>query len=241
MKTHFPIFGQHPGLVYLDNAASVQKPQLVIDAVQRFLSEEYANIHRGSYPLALVAEDRRHDARATIATAINAKEQEIIFTGNSTQSVNLLTSSLVASDRLREGDLIVLSVAEHHANILPWQLIARQTGAGVVFLHLDARGQYDLSLFDTIDTARIKIISLTMVSNVLGHRMDTSRTKNLPHRDQMIVVLDASQAVPHKLLDVTALDVDVLYFTGHKVGALTGIGILFGKKQLLDQLSPGIV
>lgn len=134
IKSQFPIFTHHPDLVYLDNAATVQKPGVVIDAVTTYLEQEYANIHRGQYQLALISEERRRQARQAVADFLNCPSEEVVFTANSTASVNLLSTSLVRSGRLTKGDLIVVSKLEHHANIVPRQIAAEQTGAEIVYL-----------------------------------------------------------------------------------------------------------
>lgn len=240
MKDQFPIFSSHPDLVYLDNAASVQKPRVVLDAVQYFLTHEYANIHRGAYALALQAEERWWSARKTVATVLWCSEKECIFTANSTASVNLLTISLHRSKKIQSGDVIILSILEHHANIVPRQILTEMTGAEIVYLWLTADWHYDWSVLETIDTSRIKVISLSLVSNVTGAIMDLSPVKKLSNRDSFFFVIDASQAVPHVRIDVQQLDVDFLYFTGHKLGALMGIGVLYGREAVLKDLLPGL-
>lgn len=242
MKEQFEVFTHHSSLVYLDNAATVQKPRYVLDEVTYFLTHEYANIHRGTYPLALAAEAQRDRARHIVAQAICWNEDEVVFTSNATHSSNLVAQWCMYSWWIEEWDIIALGVFDHHANIAPWQLVAERTGAKIVYVWFNPlTRQYDWSLFSTIDIQRLKIVSLSHVSNVTGQVLDVSFVKELSKDCQMYFVLDASQSVPHFALDVKSLEADFVYFTGHKVGALTGIGVLRWKKEHLDRMTPSFV
>lgn len=242
MKEQFEIFTHHPQLVYLDNAATVQKPKYVLDEVSYFLTHEYANIHRGTYPLALAAEEQRDRARNVVAEAIGAKNEEVIFTGNATQSSNLVAQAFVQDWWIKQWDIIAVGIFDHHANIAPRQLVAQRTWATLIYVWFDASTwQYDWSVFETIDLKHLKVVSLSAVSNVTGQILDLSFVKELSKRCKMYFVVDASQAVPHLRIDVNAWAADFVFFTGHKLGALTGIGVLWGKKEHLNRLSPVFV
>jgi len=242
MKEYFPLFGNYPDLVYLDNAASVQKPQYVLDEVHHFHTHEYANIHRGSYPLALAAEQQRDRARQIVASVIWWETEEIVFTGNATQSSNLLAYSCMYSWIISEGDIIAVGIFDHHANIVPRQHVAKHTWATVIYVWFDpTTWQYDWSVFENVDRSRLKIISLSLVSNVTGQVLSLDFVKKLSKECQTYFIIDASQAIPHLCIDVKNLWADFLYFTGHKCGAMTGIGVLWWKKEHLDRLQPGFV
>ena len=239
IKQDFPILSRqihgHP-LAYLDNAATTQKPQIVIDTLVDFYSKHNANIHRGLHTLSDEATELYHQARQTVASFINAKYEEIIFTRNATESLNLLSFSL--SGKLKKGDEILVTQTEHHANLVPWQLLAKKTGATLKFIPVDEKGYLKFS--PDLISAKTKIISLPHISNVLGLTNPVAEIFQIAKKTNpdIITILDAAQSVPHLKLDVHKLHVDFLAFSGHKIYGPTGIGILFGKKDLLEKLTP---
>jgi selenocysteine lyase/cysteine desulfurase len=242
IKSQFPLFKNHPELVYLDNAATVQKPGYVLDEVQYFLTHEYANIHRGSYPLALAAEEQWDRARMVVASALGAWEDEIVRTHNATHSSNLLVQMLLKSAYVKSWDTVVVGLWDHHATIVPRQEAAKQLDLTIVYLPFDQQTrQYDWSFLDNTDLSRCKVIHISIVSNVTGQIIDQETVKNLSKKYKSVIIADCAQRVPHAMLDVNDLNVDFAYFTGHKCGALTWIGVLRWKKEHRDRLSPGEV
>jgi cysteine desulfurase / selenocysteine lyase len=241
-KHQFPIFTHHPDLIYLDNAATVQKPQYVLDETTYFLTHEYANIHRWTYPLALAAEEQRNRARHTVAAALQAPEDEVVFTHHATHSSNLLAHGCLLAGVLQPWDIILVWLFDHHANIAPRQLVAERSWAILQYIGFDpVTRQYDWSFIDNIPLERLKVISLSLVSNVTGEILDLSFVKELSKNCQIRFFVDASQAIPHMLLDLPKIGADGVYFTGHKLWAFTGIGVLWGTKEFLSVLSPVFV
>ncbi|MCK9272577.1 cysteine desulfurase [Candidatus Gracilibacteria bacterium] len=246
-KLDFPIFENNPGLVYLDNAASAQKPGYVIDGIKHFLEHDYANIHRGAYNLSEKSEELYENSKKKVAEFIKASSwQEINYTYNSTYAFNLLTSSFKKSGILKKGDKVLLSIVEHHANIVPWLILKEEIGIEVDFVNVDKDYNLDLDdLKNKLDSS-VKVVSLTYVSNVTGVIFDLERvalTLTLSQRERglnekPIFILDASQAVPHFRVDIEKINCDFMIFTAHKVMADTGLGVLYGKKELLKKLTP---
>lgn len=224
-------------LVYLDSAATAQKPQAVIDAVNEYLINSYANPHRGAYRLAQEATDQYEGVRRKVAAFINAGEKEnIVFTRNSTEALNMVAFSYCRKI-IKEGDEIVISIAEHHANLVPWQNLAKDKGAKLIYLYIDEDGKIPERELDKI-TDKTKIVSINHVSNVTGKINPIKEIARLAHLKGAIVISDGSQAVPHFRVDVKDLDVDFYAFTGHKLMSLTGVGVLYGKKELLEEMDP---
>ncbi len=239
LKSQFPLFTHHPDLVYLDNAATVQKPSYVLDEVQYFLTHEYANIHRWSYPLARAAEEQWDRARTVVAAVLNASEDEIVRTHNATHSSNLLVQMLCKSDYVNSGDTIVVGLWDHHATIVPRQEAAKRFDLNIVYLPFDQETrQYDWSYLDTIDMSCCSVIHISLVSNVTGEIIDQQTVKNLSKKYKSVIIADCAQLIPHMTIDVKNLSLDFLYCTGHKCGALTWIGLLRWKKEHRERLSP---
>lgn len=239
-KANFPLFQNNPNIIYLDSAATLQKSSFVIDGIKTYLEYDYANIHRGWYHLSEKSELLYRQARKKTAALLKAKDNEIIFTANATDSVNKLAQSLILTWVLQSGDKILLSEVEHHANIVPRQIIAKQHSIIIDFVSLDATQQIDLhDLAQKLDET-VKIVSLTMVSNVTGAITDVEHIHVLLDKQPFrpLLILDASQAVPHFSVNVTTSWADFIFFTWHKIGALTGVGILWGKQEHLKQLEP---
>lgn len=236
-KKDFPLL-QNSGLAYLDNSATEQRPRQVLDAVQNFYSQHNANPLRGLYQLAVDATDRYEAARETVQRFINAKlPEEIIFTRNTTESLNLLAYSY-GLHNLQPGDEIVTTIMEHHSNMLPWRMAARQTGAVIKYLECAADGSIADADLEAAITDKTKIIAMAQVSNVLGRVNHVEKAIALAHKHGAVAVIDAAQSAPHMPIDVQKLDADFLAFSGHKLMGPMGIGVLYGKKELLDAMPP---
>lgn len=236
-KEDFPLL-QTNKTIYIDNAATAQKPAVVIEAEKRFYEESNANPLRGFYPLSLAATEAYEDARKVVRDFIHAdSEKEIIFTRNTTESLNLVAYSYACS-HLKAGDEIAVSIMEHHSNILPWQQAAKRYGATVKYLECDMDGTIPAERLESMITDRTKIAAITQISNVLGCRNDLKTFAEICHRHGVILVGDGAQSVPHIAVDVQDLGVDFLSFSGHKMLAPMGIGALYGKKELLEKLPP---
>ena len=237
VRNDFPIFRDHPSLVYLDNAATTQKPSCVIEAVRRFYETENANPLRGLYDLAQRATAAYEESREAVAGFIGAASpEEIIFTRNASESLNLVAYSY--GTFLKKGDEILISVMEHHSNLIPWQQLAERSGALLKFLECDAEGRITEKAFRAALTPKTRIVSMTQISNVLGVRSDIKTFVRLAHEAGAVFVCDGAQSVPHIPVNVRDLDVDFLAFSGHKVLAPMGIGVLYGKKALLEKMPP---
>ncbi len=241
LRADFPILQQtvhgHP-LAYLDNAASAQRPQAVIDAMVRHEQHDHANVHRGVHTLSQRSTDAFEGAREKVRGFINASSaSEIIFTRGTTESINLVAASFGGS-RLGPGDEILLTWMEHHSNIVPWQLIAERTGARVVPAPITTEGALDMAAFKERLSSRTRIVAVGHVSNALGTINPVAEITELAHRHGALVLIDGAQAVPHLRVDVQAIDCDFYAFSGHKMFAPSGIGALYGKAQLLDAMPP---
>ncbi|GAA2044061.1 cysteine desulfurase [Streptomyces cheonanensis] len=246
IRKDFPILDRvlHDGkkLVYLDNAASSQKPRQVLDAMNTYYERHHANVHRGVHVLAEEATELYEGARDKVAAFINAPSRdEVIFTKNASESLNLVANMLGWADepyRVDSGTEIVITEMEHHSNIVPWQLLAQRTGARLKWFGLTDEGRLDLSTIDGIITERTKIVSFTLVSNILGTLNPVREIVRRAHEVGALVLIDASQAAPHAVLDVQDLGADFVAFTGHKMCGPTGIGVLWGRHELLEDLPP---
>lgn len=225
-------------LVYLDNAASTHKPQQVIDKIVEFYSKNYSNIHRGVYSLSQKATDLYEGARERVKEFINAdNEKEIIFTKGATEAINLVAHSF-GKNLINKDDEIIITEMEHHANIVPWQMIAESKGATLKVIPIDENADLDFDVFEKLISDKTKIISLTHISNSLGTINDIKKFITTAHKYDIPVLIDASQSVQHIKVDVKELDADFIAFSGHKIYAPTGIGVLYGKKEYLDILPP---
>ena len=241
VKSDFPILNQqinnHP-LVYLDSAATAQKPQVVIDAVSDYYKYDNANVHRGVHTLGQRATDAYEGARETVTQFIHAKDsKEIIFTRGTTSSINIVARSY-GDAFITAGDEIVLTEMEHHSNLIPWQQVAKRTGATLKFIPLEADGTITMTSVKETITEKTKLVAITHVSNVLGTINPIKAITNYAHDMGAVVLVDGAQAVPHMAVDVVDLDCDFYAFSGHKLGAPTGIGVLYGKAALLNQMEP---
>ena len=225
-------------LVYLDSVASSQKPQVVIDAMSEFFKMSYANIHRGIYTIAEEATELYEQARQTTADFIHArKATEIVFTRGTTESINLVRFGW-GRKNVRAGDEILLTEMEHHSNLVPWQLLAQETGAQLKFIPFDAQGKLELDRLETLITPRTKLVALTYVSNMLGTVNPVETVITAAHARGIPVLLDAAQAVPHLAIDVQKLGCDFLAFSSHKMLGPTGIGVLYARETLLEAMDP---
>ena len=225
-------------IAYLDNAATAQRPQCVLDAVNRFYCEQNANPLRGLYPLSVAATDAYENARAAVRRFLNAgSTSEIVFTRNTTEGLNLAAYSYGLS-HIRAGDEVVVSILEHHSDLLPWQMVCRQTGAALKFLECEPDGSLDLNKAETVITDKTKLVAVTHVSNVIGRVNPIRQLADIAHRHGAVIVVDGAQSTPHIPVDVQALDADFLAFSGHKVYGPMGIGVLYGKRALLEEMPP---
>ena len=235
MKEFFPYFRNHPDLVYLDSAATTHKPKVVIDAISSFYEQEYATVHRAIYSASLKSTEQYHAARETVQKFLNAAHgDEIVFTRGTTDALNLVAKSY-GKIALRPGDEILITQMEHHSNIVPWQMIAKETGATLRWMPVDERG---VLLWKGTITPRTKIVALAHVSNVTGTINPIRAIVQEAHAFGAIVVVDGAQSAPHMKVDVQSLDCDFYAFSGHKCYGPTGVGVLYGKKALLEQMPP---
>jgi cysteine desulfurase/selenocysteine lyase len=225
-------------LCYLDNAASSQRPQAVIDAISRYYETSHANVHRGVHRLSQEATDLYEGAREKLRRFINARStREVIFVRGTTEAINLVAQSY-ARPRLGPGDEILISWLEHHANIVPWQMVCEQTGATLRVVPMTRRGEIDFAAFESLVSARTRLVALSHVSNALGTIVPVERFIRVARRHGIPVLLDGAQAVPHLPVDVQALDCDFYCFSGHKMCGPTGIGVLYGRESLLAAMPP---
>ena len=240
IRKDFPIFSvkENECLVYFDSAATSQRPQCVIDAVADFYKRNNANPLRGLYDLSQRATDEYESSRATVAKFINAKRsEEIIFTRNASESLNLIAYTY-GMQNVNEGDEIVVSIMEHHSNILPWQMVCKEKKAKLVWLECDKEtGIIPESEYSKI-TNKTKIVAITYVSNVLGTQNPVKQIAEIAHKNGAVIVVDGAQAVPHMKVDVQDIDADFLVFSGHKMLAPMGIGAVYGKIEILEKMNP---
>ena len=237
----FPILARRIGskrLVYLDNAATTQKPQSVIKALENYYSKTNANVHRGLHTLAEEATAAFEETRKKIADLIGGvKTEEIIYTHNATEAINLVARSW-GRRNIKNGDRIVLTEMEHHANLVPWIVLARQTGAELKYIPIDDEGLLDLDGLDRIISPNTKIVALTQMSNVLGTINPVDEIARIAHDNGSLVLVDGAQSVPHLPVNVKAFDADFLVFSAHKMLGPTGIGVLYGKESILNDMEP---
>ena len=238
-KNDFPIFNAeiNKDLIYFDNAATTQKPKCVIDAIERYYSKNNANPLRGLYDLSGRATEEYENSRHTIAKFLNAKDCEIIFTRNASESLNVVAYTWGLAN-INKDDEIVISITEHHSNILPWQMIAKAKGAKIVYLEPDKiSGEFSEKELTKINS-RTKLVAIAQVSNVLGITHPVKKIVSLAHQNGAICVVDGAQSVPHMKVDVKDIDADFFVFSGHKICGPMGIGVLYGKLDLLENMPP---
>ena len=236
-RADFPLL-ESSDVIYMDNAATSQRPQVVLDAMNEFYKHHNANPLRGVYKLSVEATQDYENARAKVAKFIGvAGSEEIIFTRNATESLNLVAYSY-GLNNIKAGDEIVVSILEHHSNMLPWQMVAKATGAKLVFLDCEEDGEITKAEIDSKINENTKIVACTQISNVLGIPTPIEYIIEKAHSVGAVAVVDGAQSIPHKKIDVKALDADFFAFSGHKLCGPMGIGVLYGKKELLDAMPP---
>ena len=237
IKKDFPVLNKNENLHYLDSGASSLKPKCVIDKIDYYYNNLSCNVHRGVYKLSYEATDMYESARKTIAQFINAKEEEIVFTRGASAALNLVASSY-GMTFLNEGDEIITSELEHHSNFMPWLNVCNVKKCKLKFVELDKEGRITVENFKKALTDKTKLVALTHVSNVLGYITPIKEIIDICHERGIIVSVDAAQSVPHMKIDVKALDCDFLSFSGHKMCGPSGIGVLYGKFELLEKMPP---
>ena len=236
-RRDFPLL-MNTDVAYLDSAATAQRPRCVLDAEEKFYTTCNANPLRGLYPLSIAATDAYENAREAVRKFLNAAStQEIIVTRNASESLNLVAYSYGLSN-VKAGDEVVVSIMEHHSDLLPWQMVCRQTGARLRFIECELDGSVDLNKVESLINRRTKVVAMTQVSNVLGRENPIRQVAELAHRAGAVMVVDGAQSTPHMPVDVQALGADFLAFSGHKVYGPMGIGVLYGRKELLEKMPP---
>jgi len=237
IRNDFPIF-KNRNLTYLDSGATSQKPQQVLDSIDEYYKNNNANPHRGAYSLSIDATNCYEDGRKKVANFINARySEEIIFSKNATESLNLVARSY-GMDNLNAGDEVVLSIMEHHSNLVPWQDVCKKKNAILKYMYINDNNELSDEEIETKITDKTKIVGITHVSNVLGTINNINKIIKLAHKHGAIVIVDGSQSIPHMKIDVQNMNADFFIFSGHKMLAPMGIGVLYGKKDLLNKMSP---
>ena len=241
LRNDFPIFKKKingKDLVYLDNASTTQKPYSVINSITDFYSNYNSNIHRAVYQLAEEATELYEQSRKKIANFINVRPEEIIFTRNTTESINLIAHSWARSN-LKKDDVIAITEIEHHSNIVPWQILCQEIGTRLEYVGIDESGFLDIEyLIELISSRKVKLVSISHMSNVLGTIVPIERIVKTAHQYDIPVIVDGAQSVPHIPVDVKKLDCDFLVFSAHKMLGPTGVGVLYAKKELLEKMKP---
>ncbi|OGC81577.1 MAG: hypothetical protein A2V81_04840 [Candidatus Abawacabacteria bacterium RBG_16_42_10] len=236
VKKDFPIFEYEANLVYLDNASTSQTPKTVTQAMDEYYEQYRANTHRGLYKISEMATEKYEASREKVANFIHAENEEIVFTKGATHSLNILAYGLCQD--LRPGDEIILTEMEHHSNLLPWQQMAKQYELVLKFIPLTEDGRLDMSVIEDLINPKTKILSVTHMSNVLGTINNLEKLEQIAHKHDLIFIVDACQSIPHIHINVRQINCDFLVFSGHKMLGPTGIGVLYGKKALLEKLPP---
>jgi cysteine desulfurase/selenocysteine lyase len=241
LRNDFPIFKKKINgkeLVYLDNASTTQKPYSVIDSITDFYTNYNSNIHRAVYQLAEEATELYEQSREKIANFINVRPEEIVFTRNTTESINLIAHSWARSN-LKKEDGIVITELEHHSNIVPWQILCQEIGTRLEYVGIDENGFLDLEhMIELISSKKVKLVSLSHMSNVLGTIVPIERIIKVAHEHGIPVIVDGAQSVPHMLVNVKNMDCDFLVFSAHKMLGPTGVGVLYAKKEFLEKMRP---
>ena len=238
LRQDFPIFSHHPDLVFLDSTSSSQKPSYVIDALTQYLQTWYSNIHRGLYDIAIESEKMYFDSKKIIAKHLGGVDfKEIIYTYNSNYALNIISQTLKHNQMLQSWDRVLVSIVEHHSNIVPWLILKEEIWIEVEFVKITDNFDLDFDDFEKKYTSNTKVIALTHISNVTGQIFDLEKIGSLK-RPETLFVVDASQSIPHMEVDVKKLNCDFLFFTGHKIFAEAWIGVWWGKKEILETLKP---
>ena len=236
-KDDFPILNNRR-ISYLDSGATTQKPKQVIEAIEEYYENYNANPHRGAYSLSIEATEKYEETRTKIAKFINSRNrEEIIFSKNATESLNLLAYSY-GMDNLKEGDEVVLSIMEHHSNIVPWQKVTKATGSILKYMYMNDEFEIPDEEIESKITDKTKVVGIVHVSNVLGTINNIEKIIKVAHKKGAVVIVDCSQSIPHMRIDVQEMDADFIVFSGHKMLAPLGIGVLYGKKELLNKMNP---
>ena len=237
IKKDFPLL-ENRDIAYLDSGATTQKPKEVIEAIKKYYENSNANPHRGAYSLSIEATEQYENTRTKIAEFINAKHrEEIIFSKNATESLNLIAYSY-GMDNLKKDDEVVISIMEHHSNLVPWQKVTKATGSKLNYMYINENYEISDEEIERKITDKTKIVGITHVSNVLGTINNVKKIIKYAHKKGAIVIVDASQSIPHMKIDVQDLDADFLVFSGHKMLAPLGIGVLYGKREILNNMTP---
>lgn len=238
-RKDFPFFEENKNISFLDSAATTQKPKVVLDSVYDYYMSTNANAHRGAYKISVESSSIIENTREIVKTFINAaKSEEIIFTKNATEALNLVSYSY-GMENLKLGDEILISIAEHHSNLVNWQNVSKKTGAKLVYFYLDENLNFDLSDFESKLNKNTKLVAFTAQSNVLSFYVPVRQMiEKIRSKCDALILIDAAQAIAHNKIDVKSLDCDFLAFSGHKLYSLQGVGVLYGKYDILNQMSP---
>ncbi len=237
IKKDFPLL-ENRDIAYLDSGATTQKPKEVIEAIKKYYENSNANPHRGAYSLSIEATEQYENTRTKIAEFINAKHrEEIIFSKNATESLNLIAYSY-GMENLKKDDEVVISIMEHHSNLVPWQKVTKATGSKLNYMYINENYEISDEEIESKITDKTKIVGITHISNVLGTINNVKKIIKYAHKKGAIVIVDASQSIPHMKIDVQELDADFLVFSGHKMLAPLGIGVLYGKREILNNMTP---
>lgn len=237
IKKDFPVLNNNPDLVYLDTGATALKPKCVIDKINEYYDKYGVNVNRGVYELSYEATTEYEETRTLTAKFLNAREKEIVFTKGASNGLNMVALGF-GMDYIQEGDEIITTELEHHSNVLPWMNVAKKKNATLKYIELDSTGRITVEAFKKTITEKSKVLAITYVSNVMGYITPIKEIIKIAHKHNIIVVVDAAQAVPHMKVDVQDLDCDFLAFSAHKMFGPTGFGILFGKYKYLKKMSP---
>ena len=237
-RQQFPLFQHHPNLVYLDSAATTQKPKMVIDGICNFYEKENANIHRGIYDLAAQATQKYESVRHKVANFIGAAApSEIVYTSGTTAAINLVANSFLLP-RLEKGDEVIISAMEHHANLIPWQMVCKAKEAHLRIIPIDKAGDLDLGAYKKMLSAKTKMVAIVHISNTLATINPIAKIVELAHQKNIPVLVDGAQSTAHYPINVKDLNCDFFTFSGHKIFGPTGIGVLYGKMEHLEKMSP---
>ena len=237
IKKDFPLL-ENRDIAYLDSGATTQKPKEVIEAIKKYYENSNANPHRGAYSLSIEATEQYENTRTKIAEFINAKHrEEIIFSKNATESLNLIAYSY-GMENLKKDDEVVISIMEHHSNLVPWQKVTKATGSKLNYMYINENYEISDEEIESKITDKTKIVGITHISNVLGTINNVKKIIKYAHKKGAVVIVDASQSIPHMKIDVQELDADFLVFSGHKMLAPLGIGVLYGKREILNNMTP---